>query len=130
MMRTVESVLSIVSPSRCLLLGRGAGEGKAPPPAFEWASLGIYHLSELRGALFDTTAHFFRREGAASATPRIREVGFQTEDFSAPVRLFCCVADVRETTASLFAKTRDVRRQAIASPDAGQRERSKWSIHP
>jgi hypothetical protein len=65
-----------------------------------------------------------------NATPRIREVGFQIEDLSASVSLSCCVADVPETTASLFAKTHDVRHQAIVSPDAGQRERSKWSIRP
>jgi hypothetical protein len=40
--------------------------GKAPPPAFEWASLGIYHLSEMRGTLFDTSAHLFCEEGAAT----------------------------------------------------------------
>ena len=49
------------------------------------------------------------------------------EDLSASVSLSCCVADVRETTASLFAKTPDVRHQAIASPDVGQGERSKWN---
>ena len=59
---------------RCLLpdafwLSRGAGEGKAPPPAFEWASLGIYYLSEMRGALFDTTAHFFCEEKGCKRNP-------------------------------------------------------------
>jgi hypothetical protein len=43
------------------------------------------------------------------------------EDLSTSVSLSCCVADVRETTASLFAKTPDVRHQAIASPDAGSK---------
>ena len=70
----------------------------------------------------------FAKSGVANATLRIREVGFQMEDLSASVSLSCCVADVRETTASLFAKTPDVRRPAKASPDADQRERSKWSI--
>jgi hypothetical protein len=50
------------------------------------------------------------------------------ENLSASVRFSCCVADVRETTASLFAKTPDVRHQTIASPDAGQKARSKWSV--
>src|SRR5260370_648201 len=59
---------------RCLLpdaswVGRGAEEGKAPPPAFAWASLGIYHLSEIRGAVFDTMAHFFCEEKGLQAQP-------------------------------------------------------------
>jgi hypothetical protein len=69
-------------------------------------------------------------DSKCNATPRIREVGFQMEDLSASVSLSCCVADVRETTESLFAKTPDVRHQAIASPDVGQRERSRWNIRP
>ncbi len=65
---------------RCLLpdafwLGRGAGRERPPPPAFEWASLGIYYLSEMREALFDTIGHFFCEEkGAANATPTQRVV--------------------------------------------------------
>ena len=69
----------------------------------------IYSLNEMRGALVDTIGGLsFAKSGVANATPRIREVGFQMEDISASVSLSCCVADVRETTASLFAKTPDV----------------------
>jgi hypothetical protein len=51
------------------------------------------------------------------------------EDPSAPARSFCCVADVRETTAWLFSQTPCERRPAIASPDVGRREREA-SGHP
>jgi hypothetical protein len=46
-----DSVLSIdVILEICFTGWEGSGEGKAPPPLW-WASLGIYHLSEMRGAL-------------------------------------------------------------------------------
>jgi hypothetical protein len=55
------------------LLRRGAGEGKAPPPAFEWANLGIYPLSEMKGTLFDTDARIFCEEkGLQTQPPRLR----------------------------------------------------------
>jgi hypothetical protein len=47
--------------------------GKAPP-AFEWASLGIYSLSEMRRTLFDTDAIFFCREKGLQTQPRDSEV--------------------------------------------------------
>src|SRR5258707_12654407 len=59
MRRTVDSVLSI-DVSFQMPFGLGGGRaGNALPPAFEWARLGIYHLSEMCGALFDTPFRTF-----------------------------------------------------------------------
>jgi hypothetical protein len=50
-----------MSPSNAFWLRRGAGEGKAPPPAFAWASLGIYSLSEMGGLFLTPFALFFAK---------------------------------------------------------------------
>lgn len=41
----------------------------APPPAFEWASFGIYHLSEMREAFVDTMARFFVKRRGCKRSP-------------------------------------------------------------
>jgi hypothetical protein len=59
--------------SRGLSCWEGCRGVKVPAARLEGAmSLGIYYLSEMRRALFDTIAYFLRREGAANATPRLR----------------------------------------------------------
>ena len=70
-LRTVGSVLSIeVILEICFTVGGERG-GKGPAARLWWASLGIYLLSEVIGAVFDTIAHFLRRERDANATPRL-----------------------------------------------------------
>src|ERR1700722_1393546 len=95
------------------------------------SSPGTYLLSEMRGADFDTIAHsFLRRQWGCKRNPRVREVGFQMEGLSDSMRLTYCVADEPASRARLFLETPCERRPAIDSPDAGQRERSRSSIHP
>jgi hypothetical protein len=53
----------------CFALGGVQGREPAPPAAFEWASLGIYHLSEMREAFVDTMARFFCEEKGLQAQP-------------------------------------------------------------
>ena len=73
MMRTVDSVLSI-DVSFQMPFGLGGVQGRERPrrPSLSGRSHGIYHLSEIREALFDTTAVFFMKSGAANAAPHLR----------------------------------------------------------
>jgi hypothetical protein len=96
----------------------GAGEGKVPPPVFEWEK--SWHLpSKIREALFDTTAVFFVKSGAANATPHLRGLYLASVARFAQLIATWYAAEELASRAMLFLETPCERRPAIASPDVG-----------
>ena len=93
-------------------------------------SHGIYQLSEIREALFDTTAVFCVKCGAANATPHLRGLYLASVARFAQLIATWYGAEELASRAMLFLETPCERRPAIASPDVGQRARSKSSIRP
>jgi hypothetical protein len=67
--RTADSVLSIDVSFQMPFAWEGAGRERLGRPSLSGRSHGIYHLSEIRGALFDTTAVISVKSGAANAAP-------------------------------------------------------------
>ena len=130
--RYVGAQLSFHYDRKQIILERSEVSERESPrrPSLSGRSHGIYQLSEIREALFDTTAVFFVKSGAANATPHLRGLYLASVTRCAQLIATWCGAEELASRAMLFLETPCERRPAIASTDVGQRARSRSSIRP